>query len=60
MKPQSPSRPSAATQDDTAREAQKSHGDAQNRTKKDGHATQVGSGQDQQSQRNRGAGARRS
>ncbi|MBO9353797.1 nicotinamide-nucleotide amidohydrolase family protein [Bordetella petrii] len=48
------------TADDTPREAQKSHGDAQNRSKKDGHATQVGSGQDQQSQRNRGAGARRS
>lgn len=56
----SQSQPSPATRDDTSREAQKSHGDAQNRSKKDGHATQVGSGQDQQSQRNRGAGARRS
>jgi len=57
MKPQP--RP-AATNDDTPRDAQKSHGDTQNRSKKDGHASQVGSGQDQQSQRNRGAGARRS
>ncbi|CAP42739.1 CinA family protein [Bordetella petrii] len=56
MKPQRP----AATKDDTPREMQKSHGDAQHRSKKDGHATQVGSGQDQQSQRHRGAGARRS
>ncbi|MCD0504877.1 hypothetical protein [Bordetella petrii] len=52
-------RPAPATQDDTPRDAQKSHGGVQNRSKKDGHATQVGSGQDQQSQRNRGAGARR-
>lgn len=60
MKQQPQSHPTPAAQDDTPRDAQKSHGDAQNRTKKDGHATQVGSGQDQQSQRNRGAGARRS
>lgn len=46
------------TADDTPREAQASHGDTQNRTKKEGHVTQIGSGQDQQSQRNRGAGSR--
>lgn len=46
------------SQDDTDREAQTSHGDTQNRTKKDGHTTQIGTGQDQQSQRNRGQGAR--
>lgn len=40
--------------DDTPREEQQSHRDNQNRTKKDGHTTQVGSGQDQTSQRNRG------
>ena len=43
-------------QDDTSREAQKSHGSQQNRSKKDGHPTQVGSGQDQQSNRTRGRG----
>ncbi len=46
------------SEDDTPREAQASHGDTQNRTKKEGHVTQIGSGQDQQSQRNRGPGAR--
>lgn len=45
--------------DDTPRKTQASHGDTQKRTKKDGHVAQVGSGQDQQSQRNRGADARR-
>jgi hypothetical protein len=45
--------------DDTKREDQKSHGDQQNRTKKDGHTSQIGSGQDQISQRNRGGGAQR-
>jgi len=45
--------------DDTRREDQKSHGDQQNRSKKDGHTSQIGTGQDQTSQRNRGAGARR-
>ncbi|AKP90552.1 hypothetical protein [Achromobacter ruhlandii] len=44
--------------DDTPRTSQASHRDTQNRTKKEGHATQIGTGQDQQSQRNRGAGAR--
>jgi len=34
--------------DDTRREQQKSHGSQQNRSKKEGHATQIGSGQDQQ------------
>ncbi|OZI27026.1 hypothetical protein CAL18_06805 [Bordetella genomosp. 7] len=48
------------TEDDTPRESQQSHGDNQNRSKKDGHATQVGTGQDQQSRRQRGGGARRS
>lgn len=46
------------SQDDTPRESQASHGDTQNRTKKEGHTTQIGTGQDQQSQRNRGQGAR--
>ena len=45
--------------DDRNREEQRSHGDQQNRTKKDGHTTQVGTGQDQTSARQRGAGARR-
>ena len=45
--------------DDTEREDQRSHGDQQNRSKKDGHTTQIGTGQDQNSQRNRGGGARR-
>lgn len=51
-------RKSNPTDDDTPRDAQSSHRDTQNRTKKEGHTTQVGSGQDQQSQRNRGYGAR--
>ena len=46
-------------EDDTRREDQKSHGDTQNRSKKDGHTSQIGPSQDQQSQRNRGHGARR-
>lgn len=37
--------------DDTLRQRQKSHGTLQNRSKKDGRATQIGSGQDQQSSR---------
>ncbi len=37
--------------DDTDRTQQKSHGSKQNRSKKEGHATQIGSGQDQQSSR---------
>lgn len=46
------SQPKEAPQrDDTRREAQKSHGDQQNRTKKDGHTSQIGSSQDQTSQR---------
>lgn len=44
--------------DDTPRETQASHRDLQNRSKKEGHVSQIGTGQDQQSQRNRGAGAR--
>lgn len=39
------------------REEQQSHGNEQNRSKKDGHVSQVGSGQDQQSRRNTGGGA---
>ena len=46
------------SEDDTPRQAQASHGDTQNRSKKEGHVTQIGTGQDQQSQRNRGQGAR--
>ncbi|RTZ47592.1 hypothetical protein EKL30_00870 [Candidimonas sp. SYP-B2681] len=45
--------------DDRAREDQRSHGDQQNRSKKEGHTDQIGTGQDQTSQRNRGGGARR-
>lgn len=45
--------------DDTEREEQKSHGSTQNRTKKDGHTDQIGTGQNQTSQRQRGGGARR-
>jgi len=37
--------------DDTKREDQKSHGDQQNRSKKDGHTDQIGSSQDQTGQR---------
>jgi len=43
-------------QDDTRKEEQKSHGTQQNRSKKEGHASQIGSGQDQQSSRTRGKG----
>lgn len=43
-------------QDDTHRDEQKSHGDQQNRSKKEGHTSQIGSGQDQQSSRTRGKG----
>ncbi|CAB3699783.1 hypothetical protein SB816_08215 [Achromobacter sp. SIMBA_011] len=46
------------SQDDTPRQAQASHGDSQHRSKKAGHVTRIGTGQDQQSSRNRGAGAR--
>lgn len=45
--------------DDTDRTEQQSHGSEQNRSKKDGHTTQIGTGGDQQSSRNRGGGARR-
>lgn len=44
-------------QDDTRREEQKNHGDQQNRSKKEGHTSQIGSGQDQQSSRTRGKGS---
>ncbi|NYT38605.1 hypothetical protein [Allopusillimonas soli] len=49
----------APKDDDTRREDQKSHGDQQNRSKKDGHTSQIGASQDQVSQRNRGSGSRR-
>ncbi|HUH88842.1 MAG TPA: hypothetical protein VL003_12460 [Pusillimonas sp.] len=42
---------SQTQQDDTQRESQKSHGTTQNRSKKEGHVSQIGSGQDQQSSR---------
>ncbi len=52
--------PSSKQLDDQPRELQKSHGDTQNRTKKDGHTDQIGTGGNQTSQRQRGGGARRS
>ncbi|GAA4341600.1 hypothetical protein GCM10023144_42580 [Pigmentiphaga soli] len=52
-------KPADKLADDRAREEQRSHRDEQKRTKKDGHVGQIGTGQDQQSQRQRGAGARR-
>ncbi|WP_144639483.1 hypothetical protein [Bordetella genomosp. 13] len=58
MKQTTPSK-QANRSDDLARHDQASHQDAQNRSKKDGHATNLGTGQDQQSSRNRGQGARR-
>lgn len=51
--------PKDLQQDDTRREEQKSHGSEQNRTKKDGHTDQIGTGQNQTSQRQHGGGARR-
>ncbi|MBF6617758.1 hypothetical protein [Pollutimonas thiosulfatoxidans] len=45
--------------DDQPREQQRSHGDQQNRSKKDGHTDQIGTGQDQTSGRQRGGAARR-
>lgn len=45
--------------DDTPREQQKSHGTQQNRSKREGHVTQIGSGQDQQSSRVGGRGPTR-
>ncbi|HWK70647.1 MAG: hypothetical protein WBA83_01315 [Burkholderiaceae bacterium] len=55
-----PDQPSESLQkDDRLREEQRSHRDQQNRSKKDGHTSQIGTGQDQNSQRNRGQGARR-
>ncbi|ARP81840.1 hypothetical protein CAL12_14120 [Bordetella genomosp. 8] len=48
-----------AQADDRSRENQRSHDDGQNRTKKDGHADQLGTGQDQTSSRQHGQGARR-
>ncbi|GAA5234955.1 hypothetical protein FOZ76_22190 [Verticiella sediminum] len=57
MKNDKPTTPLRA--DDTRRDEQRSHGDTQNRSKKSGHTSQVGTGQDQTSQRQRGGGARR-
>lgn len=54
-----PHHDNAPQNDDRKREEQRSHGDHQNRSKKDGHVTQVGTGQDQHSARHRGGGARR-
>jgi len=54
-----PERDKPAQQDDTRKETQLSHGSSQHRSKKDGHVSQIGTGLDQQSQRQRGAGARR-
>lgn len=51
--------PKPAQADDQNRETQRSHGDQQHRSKKDGHVSQVGTGQDQNSARQRGGGARR-
>lgn len=48
-----------AQADDAPREQQRSHGSEQNRTKKEGHTSQIGTGADQQSGRNHGQGARR-
>ena len=45
--------------DDESRQEQRSHGDTQNRSKKDGHADQLGTGMDQTSGRQHGGGARR-
>jgi len=45
--------------DDLTRAEQNSHHDEQKRSKKDGHTSQIGTGQDQSSSRNRGQGARR-
>ncbi|WP_088156698.1 hypothetical protein [Achromobacter xylosoxidans] len=56
MKPKD-SKPNPSA-DDTDRELQASHRDEQKRTKKEGHVSQIGTGQDQQSRRNRGGGAR--
>ena len=44
-------KPTAVQDNDTRRSEQYSHGDKQNRSKKDGHTSQIGSGQDQQSAR---------
>ncbi|OZI61938.1 hypothetical protein [Bordetella genomosp. 11] len=51
--------PSDKQADDRARENQRSHGDAQHRTKKDGHTSQIGTGSDQHSSRQQGPGSRR-
>lgn len=48
-----------AQADDSSRETQRSHDSEQNRSKKDGHTSQIGTGSDQQSGRNHGQGARR-
>ncbi|AOB32310.1 hypothetical protein AKI39_18680 [Bordetella sp. H567] len=45
--------------DDRSRETQRSHGDEQHRTKKDGHTSQIGTGADQNSSRQQGPGSRR-
>lgn len=59
MTPANKSHDSPVQRDDTAREQQKSHGSQQNRSKKEGHASQLGSGQDQQNSRVGPGGARK-
>jgi hypothetical protein len=54
-----PNNPPPRQADDQRREAQRSHGDEQHRTKKDGHTSQIGTGADQHSSRQQGQGARR-
>lgn len=49
---------SEAQRDDTSREEQRSHGSHQNRSKKEGHPTQVGTGRDQQTRPKGNAGHR--
>ncbi|MBB5217330.1 hypothetical protein [Parapusillimonas granuli] len=46
-------KPENPQKDDPPKESQRSHGDQQRRSKKDGHTSQIGSSQDQVSQRPR-------
>jgi hypothetical protein len=54
-----PEHPEQPQQHETHKETQRSHGSTQHHSKKTGHVSQIGTGQDQQSQRQRGGGARR-
>ncbi|QEI07490.1 hypothetical protein FXN63_17825 [Pigmentiphaga aceris] len=58
-KTEQPGQQQQAQADDVSRDEQRSHGSEQNRSKKDGHTSQIGTGADQQSGRNHGQGARR-